>query len=705
MCVPAVPAYADFLVEHARVDFWSESFKLWLPSSVKDVDVETGQVTITGRAEPLSREDSLKLLRPRTWPSRKHLAWIAEVMRDGRVEFEAHRLFHKHSEWREGRSVLTHSGLYAVGEHIDKRIGVCGCTYELIMRAAKEYGRRATLRKEDCWVTERSAEGFKYFSDGQTSQWLPPTTSLELSAEAFAAVFWEILDSVHRLLGEALCTKDSRLGTKDEFQREYLLDMNKKLGGGESETSYLAEEHRSGILREVKKIPIPLNPDPRAPPQLLREIESLRALDHPNIVRLCGCYKFDWSFWLVMDHCSGTDLEGYVKHFKSQNRYIHERDVARILRQLLRAVAHVHARGLLHLNINPASVAVVRETHTLPPGRGRDPSGPAACWDECAPLHVMLIDFCWSSIFQPGDFQRTTCWGRQATRAPEALKDIGTPAADVFSCGCIFFFLLARRLPFDMKLERADQFWTKRPQHVEYTAKDFYSRAAYELCDSMLLYDRLSRPTVAECLQDTFFEPINRERRDGKVDERLKQLVKVRERSLLYRRVALAVASKWPAHRMPSIRKAFLEIDVAGTGGGFLLMAQIERTLVRYKIKPDVAAEAAKAMDFNKDGLVDWTEFVAACVQLECSSLDADLRYLFEEADRDKDGFLNKQEFASLAGIDHEDDEAMEDAMQDFQGELTPDGRLGWKSFRIYFSSDSSKRRPKSYKKRVRFDS
>jgi len=639
-------------------------------------------------------KQSLELLRPRSRPAEKHLVWIAEVRPEGRVECEAERLFMEYTSRAlvNRRPVLKRSEFHAVGDRIDQLIGVCGSTFALLRRAVKgrSGGRHASL--PEGWHRYKSVTtGQVFYQKGSMTQWQPPDEQVYLDFDAFHAVFWELLDSVDRCWGQAFRTKRSCIRNKADFEREYFTRSRpKRLGAGTFGAVELIQRKLGGLFLAVKKVEMTRR-KVDVTEALNGEVERLRMLDHPNIVRLHDVFVVDKFYFLVMDYCSGGDLHKYVE--KRKGRFLPERDVARIMRQLLKAVAHVHARGLLHLDIKPANAVIVEEMNTLPPGRGQEdhPTEPPG---EGAPLHVMLIDLGLSRIFLPGDIFAGTMSGTPSTMAPEVWRLIETPAADIFSLGCVFFFMLTGGchvcpfFPPPVTAEEAKKFWAAQPKHSEYVAKDFYSPEAYSLCDSMLLQERTRRPTSRQCLQDDFFR--ERDKRDyvgPKALERLKRLPKVVERSTLYRSVALAVASKWPAYRMPSIRTAFQELDLAGTGR--LRKAEIERTLVSVGVDAAVAHAAADAMDLSRDGMVDWTEFVAACVQLGCDSLEDDLFDVFAEADLDQDGFLDKEDIARLLAIEYRRNEAVDEAMKDLLDQTEPTRKVDWETFRRHFSSFS----------------
>ena len=61
-------------------------------------------------------------------------------------------------------------------------------------------------------------------------------------------------------------------------------------------------------------------------------------MDHPNIVKFYEVYEDKKNFHLVMEYCSGGDLEKYMVE-----KPFLEEDLARyILKQLLKSVIYLH---------------------------------------------------------------------------------------------------------------------------------------------------------------------------------------------------------------------------------------------------------------------------------------------------------------------------------------------------------------------------
>jgi serine/threonine-protein kinase len=98
----------------------------------------------------------------------------------------------------------------------------------------------------------------------------------------------------------------------------------------------------------IKIIAEALAADPRFVARFEREARLAAALNHPNLVKLFDYSVEDQRPFLVMEHVPG----GTLAEARGQTSL----DVDGLARELLDAVAHIHAAGIIHRDIKPANV-------------------------------------------------------------------------------------------------------------------------------------------------------------------------------------------------------------------------------------------------------------------------------------------------------------------------------------------------------------
>jgi len=82
---------------------------------------------------------------------------------------------------------------------------------------------------------------------------------------------------------------------------------------------------------------------------LLREIQILKTLDHPNIIKFYEVFNDNWFFYILQEFCSGGDLLSRMR----TNKKIKVHD---LFYQLLSALNHMHTKGVVHRDIKPENI-------------------------------------------------------------------------------------------------------------------------------------------------------------------------------------------------------------------------------------------------------------------------------------------------------------------------------------------------------------
>lgn len=85
---------------------------------------------------------------------------------------------------------------------------------------------------------------------------------------------------------------------------------------------------------------------------LLNEIDILKQLDHPNIVRIYEFYQDKVNFYLVTEYIEGGELFDRITKVKCFT----ELDAARIMKQLLSAVVYCHNKKIVHRDLKPENL-------------------------------------------------------------------------------------------------------------------------------------------------------------------------------------------------------------------------------------------------------------------------------------------------------------------------------------------------------------
>jgi len=127
--------------------------------------------------------------------------------------------------------------------------------------------------------------------------------------------------------------------------------IEREIGSGGMAAVYLAED-----LKHRRKVAIKiLRPDLAATlgsERFLREIEVAAQLNHPHILPLLDSGETDGFLYYAMPHVSG----GSLRQRLLSTATLPSDDVARIVREVARALEHAHRRGVIHRDIKPENI-------------------------------------------------------------------------------------------------------------------------------------------------------------------------------------------------------------------------------------------------------------------------------------------------------------------------------------------------------------
>ncbi|KAJ7721269.1 kinase-like domain-containing protein [Mycena metata] len=92
-----------------------------------------------------------------------------------------------------------------------------------------------------------------------------------------------------------------------------------------------------------------------------REIEVLRALKHPNIVRLYDVIETDKYIGIIIEYASGGELFDHIL----AHRYLRERDASRLFSQLISGVWYIHQKKIVHRDLKLENLLLDRHRNVI----------------------------------------------------------------------------------------------------------------------------------------------------------------------------------------------------------------------------------------------------------------------------------------------------------------------------------------------------
>jgi len=203
-----------------------------------------------------------------------------------------------------------------------------------------------------------------------------------------------------------------------------------KIGEGGMGSVYRA---RHAMLR--RPTAIKLLPSDRAGAERIqrfeREVQLTSQLTHPNTIAIFDYGRTpDGVFYYAMEYLDGLNLEDLVRYDGPQpaGRVVH------LMRQIAGSLAEAHDTGMVHRDIKPSNVILV-------PERGGAP-------DVAKVVDFGLVKEMDESAWRT---QEGRVFGTPHYLSPEAISssDPVGPASDLYSLGCVGYFLLTGQRVFE----------------------------------------------------------------------------------------------------------------------------------------------------------------------------------------------------------------------------------------------------------------
>jgi len=193
------------------------------------------------------------------------------------------------------------------------------------------------------------------------------------------------------------------------------------LGRGGMGAVYEGLHMETGEPAAVKVLLESIDEDPDVRSRFEAEIETLKMLRHPHIVRLNGFGEENGRLYYVMELINGQNLYQELK----RKRTFTWQDVAKICYEVCLALKHGHDRGVVHRDLKPANIML-------------DNSG-----------SLKLSDYGIAHFFGSNRLTNAnSVIGTIEFMSPEqAMAMPITPKSDLYSLGAVLYTLLCRRPP------------------------------------------------------------------------------------------------------------------------------------------------------------------------------------------------------------------------------------------------------------------
>ena len=199
-------------------------------------------------------------------------------------------------------------------------------------------------------------------------------------------------------------------------------EILEKIGSGGMADVYKARCHRLNRLVAIKILKEDLSQDAEFRRRFHAESQAVAMLSHPNIVSVYDVSRSDNIDYIVMELIEGITLKQYME----QKGTLNWREALHFSTQICKALEHAHSRGIVHRDIKPHNIMILKDGS------------------------VKVADFGIARVSSAQNTLTREALGSVHYISPEQAKGAQVDCrADLYSLGVVMYEMLTGRPPYD----------------------------------------------------------------------------------------------------------------------------------------------------------------------------------------------------------------------------------------------------------------
>ena len=199
-------------------------------------------------------------------------------------------------------------------------------------------------------------------------------------------------------------------------------EILERIGTGGMAIVYKAKCHRLNRLVAIKILKSDLAQNEEFRRRFNAESQAVAQLSHPNIVSVYDVSRGGDMEYIVMELIDGITLKQYMEKRGQLNR----RESLHFITQIMRGLSHAHSRGIIHRDIKPQNIMVLRDGS------------------------VKVADFGIACLADSAQTLTQEALGSVHYISPEQARgDRPDARSDIYSSGVVLYEMLTGRLPFE----------------------------------------------------------------------------------------------------------------------------------------------------------------------------------------------------------------------------------------------------------------
>ena len=365
------------------------------------------------------------------------------------------------------------------------------------------------------------------------------------------------------------------------------------------------------------------------------EIDILKKLSHPNIVKIYEFYELNDCFYIINEFCPNGELYNYIN-----NSTLDEDQLSVIFYQVFSGLKYLHENNILHGDLKPENILISKKEKDL--------------LDNKEYFWIKIVDFGTAKIFEK-DKNEKSIVGSPYYIAPEVLKSNYNEKCDTWSVGVILYMFLVGKPPFNGQnsADIVNSIMTKN-----YDDKNpkllTHSEEVRDLIKHLIEKDTSKRLSSKEALNHIWFKKY-----DGRkifknfhkndigiyIDNLFNYTLSSKIQQLV---IAFLVHNLPQTESYYNILKLYRYFNKAGDCK--LTKDELINGLCEYRDKEEVNKKIDTLillLDCNKNGIIEYEEFLRACIDKNELLNDKYLNYAFKFLDTENKNLLSEEQINS----------------------------------------------------------
>jgi calcium-dependent protein kinase len=440
---------------------------------------------------------------------------------------------------------------------------------------------------------------------------------------------------------------------KQSFHSVYKL-YGSPIGSGGYAEVWLCIHKRTADIRAVKILhKSGISDEDIKSGSVFLEVEILKTLDHPNILKVYEYFEDETDYFIVMEHIEGGDL---FSKLESCGTFT-ERYAAKIMVYLLTGLSYLHSNQVVHRDIKPENLLITNGSN----------------YND---LNVKIIDFNIATLKQKNKLNLVT--GTTDYMAPEVFRGVYDEKCDIWSSGVILYVMVSGTFPFASANEvEAEKAIIKGKFSYPPEIFNKVSNQCKDLINKLLVKNPALRLSAKDALMHPWLNQVQLNCKKSQISKAIKRMSSISKSTKLkelFTTFMVQNLSKTDSYK--KLEKIFYAID-SNRDGVISKEELVEQLSLEMPIEK-AESEAMKMiqnLDSDGSGKIDYTEFLQAAIQQETLLTKENIKKTFMYFDKDGSNAIEKKEIVewlSSGGIipDSVISELMEEADTNGDGSI-----------------------------------